>query len=563
MIKSIINELCCPVCKGKLIWHIYSECCDRVVSADVKCNSCFKEFTVRDTIADFLVSDTQNFLEEDNYFTQKNVMSTLSTEVIQQLLCANPHRLNASDLTYLADVYLAQGKIRNSVKLKMLARKKKYSKEYNCVITEQIHKLNEYIDDDTKFILDIATGRGTLLKTFLPSEKRQVVGSDISKEALIKLKQELELSKLYDNVCLIVMNAKMIPFKENFFDITTSFHGLNHIRNTADLLKEVMRVSSRFVLIEHLGKERGPKNHLNGIKHTEQTITEIANSYKYNININNKKELLIEPVPQGDIVPLKINTYPKESCSVVNCIIDINKKSKRRKMLEWKYKEHTVFYYPELDGDGTNQAKSFVEYIDKYYSDRRFDCAFEWCSGPAFIGFSLLFEGICNNLCLADVNPVAIECVKKTIEYNHLEDKVVCYVSNNFKSIPECEKFDLVISNPPNYYSINADHYDYEWLNKDLRPNDYQWNIHRDFYSNVYKYLLPGAVLLIEEVEPFKKYVHIPITDDVPFDIRPNAPINDFISMIERGGLQYISAEHFHTDKQEGIEMWLIVSQKK
>ena len=64
-------------------------------------------------------------------------------------------------------------------------------------------------------------------------------------------------------------------------------------------------------------------------------------------------------------------------------------------------------------------------------------------------------------------------------------------------------------------------------------------------------------------MEPFQSEVHIPITNDIPFDIRPNPPIKDFIDMIEQGGLQYIEAAPFHMDKEEKIQMWLIVSQKK
>ena len=34
--------------------------------------------------------------------------------------------------------------------------------------------------------------------------------------------------------------------------------------------------------------------------------------------------------------------------------------------------------------------------------------AFEWCSGPGFIGFSMLGNGLCETLCLSDINPAAV-----------------------------------------------------------------------------------------------------------------------------------------------------------
>lgn len=568
MIKSLISKMCCPICKDKLVWDIQSEENNRIIQADVQCEKCGATFSVRDTIGNFLVPDKNGYIENDNFQQQKDFISTLQPEVIERLLHANPYELNVSDLTFLSEIYLSQNKIRNSIKTKMLARKKKYSEEYNQTIKSQLQSLQNLVNWDSQTVLDIATGRGTLLKLLLSNNPKSIVGSDISLEPLQGLKRELERAERYANTSLLVMNAKMIPFVTNSFDIITSFHGINHIQNTSDLLSESMRVSKRLLSVDNIGIERNRKFYDNGIKHTENTLTEIANRLQYNILFHSKKNIVVVPTPQGEIIPLRANTYPLEPCNVINCIIDVRKKNSEelltREMLQWKYKDKIVFYYPELDGDGTNQAYSFIKYIKNTYSpNKKFKRVFEWCSGPAFIGFSLLFEGICEELCLADINPTAISCVQETIRYNNLENKVVCYVSNNFQNIPYKEKFDLVVSNPPNYYSINVAHHDYEWLQGDLRPNDPGWNIHRDFYSNVYPYLNSGAILLIEEVEPFQSEVHIPITNDIPFDIRPNPPIKDFIDMIEQGGLQYIEAAPFHMDKEEKIQMWLLVSQKK
>lgn len=567
MIKSLISKMCCPICKHKLFWDIQSEENNRIIQADIQCEKCGVSFSVRDTIGNFLVPDKNGYVENDNFQQQKDFISTLQPEVIERLLHADPYELNVSDLTFLSEIYLSQNKIRNSIKTKMLARKKKYSEEYNQTIKSQLQSFDNLVNWDSQTVLDIATGRGTLLKLLLRNNPKSIVGSDISLEPLQGLKRELERAERYANTSLLVMNAKMIPFVTNSFDIITSFHGINHIQNTSDLLSESMRVSERLLSVDNIGIERNRKFYDNGIKHTENTLTEIANRLQYNILFHSKKNIVVVPTPQGEIIPLRANTYPLEPCNVINCIIDVRKKNSEelltREMLQWKYKDKIIFYYPELDGDGTNQAYSFIKYIKNTYSpNKKFKRVFEWCSGPAFIGFSLLFEGICEELCLADINPTAISCVQETIRYNNLENKVVCYVSNNFQNIPYKEKFDLVVSNPPNYYSINVAHHDYEWLQGDLRPNDPGWNIHRDFYSNVYPYLNSGAILLIEEVEPFQSEVHIPITNDIPFDIRPNPPIKDFIDMIEQGGLQYIEAAPFHVDKEEKIQMWLLVSKK-
>jgi predicted RNA methylase len=230
----------------------------------------------------------------------------------------------------------------------------------------------------------------------------------------------------------------------------------------------------------------------------------------------------------------------------------------------WRYGDIDVIFHPDLDGDGTNQAPSFVSFIRGYFgAEQRFGTVFEWCCGPAFIGFALLAEGLCESLCLADINPLAIDYVNRTVRANGLQDRVRSYVSNNLASISPLERFDLVVGNPPNYYSLNPAHPDYYWLKNDLRPNDPGWKVHAGFYSQIAAFLNPGAFVLVEEVEPYARLVYDPIDSPIPWDIRPEPPAAVFAEMISQGGLQPIADRQFHTDRRSGLKMWLQISQKR
>jgi hypothetical protein len=114
----------------------------------------------------------------------------------------------------------------------------------------------------------------------------------------------------------------------------------------------------------------------------------------------------------------------------------------------------------------------------------------EFCSGPGFIGFSLLAEGLCESLCLSDINPEAIQAVEQTIQLNGLQDCVNVYRSDGLRDIPEAERWDLVVSNPPHF----KDNY-----HESIRHYDGNWQIHRNFYQTVAKYLNPGASVLFQE----------------------------------------------------------------
>ena len=63
-----------------------------------------------------------------------------------------------------------------------------------------------------------------------------------------------------------------------------------------------------------------------------------------------------------------------------------------------------VSYKRHLDGGGSTFGQDFVPLLRKRGMPKA-PRAFEWCAGPGFIGFSLLAHGLCDTLCLADVNP--------------------------------------------------------------------------------------------------------------------------------------------------------------
>jgi hypothetical protein len=223
------------------------------------------------------------------------------------------------------------------------------------------------------------------------------------------------------------------------------------------------------------------------------------------------------------------------------------------KLTIWKYKNISVYYDEKYEGGGRYLALPFVNFIKNCLPNDCYVKAFEWCAGFGFIGFALLSEGICDNLCLGDINPLALECVNATISKNRLKDKVSYYLSDNLQAIPSKERFDLVVANPPNFYLQNP-------VRSSLYSCDSEWKLHCSFYSNIANYLQPGGFLCISEAEPYKKRVFIKGCNE-PYDVRPVLPVDDFKTMIQEGGLTYIDTIHY-TTLEEGFNMWMVVSKK-
>ena len=148
-----------------------------------------------------------------------------------------------------------------------------------------------------------------------------------------------------------------------------------------------------------------------------------------------------------------------------------------------------VHYMKHLDGGGAWFGQDYIPLLKSWGVPKQ-GRIFEWCAGPGFIGFSLLGHGLCETLCLADINPQAVDACRRTIEDNKLGGRVTVYHSDNLASIPASEKWDLVVSNPPHFV---------DYLVGDLRAHDPDWRIHRGFYAAAGKHLNPGGVLVLQE----------------------------------------------------------------
>lgn len=188
-----------------------------------------------------------------------------------------------------------------------------------------------------------------------------------------------------------------------------------------------------------------------------------------------------------------------------------------------QYQNIKVSYTAELEGGGRGFGQEYIRVIREKVG--KVDHVFEFCAGPGFIGFSLLAQGLCNRLTLADVNPEAVKVCQKTIDDNHLGDRVFVYLSDCLDSIPETEKWDLVVSNPPHFWTESE-----EVHSQDIRTYDLNFRVHKKFYKDIKKFLKPDGSIIIQENGNANRLGFT----------RPE----DFTSMIEGGGLEIVEVFH-------------------
>jgi methylase of polypeptide subunit release factors len=172
-----------------------------------------------------------------------------------------------------------------------------------------------------------------------------------------------------------------------------------------------------------------------------------------------------------------------------------------------------------MDGGGTWFGQEYIEIIQQRYPNRIFDCCYEWCSGPGYIGFGILSHGLAQSLCLSDRYESAInDAVNATVIHNQLQGRVSAYVGNSLSVLPAHEQFDLVVANPPHYLECPGDD-NYQRIAVDIG-----WQAHQDFFRYVGQHLTDNGIILLQEnqagslngVEDFRPFIeqnNLKITD--------------------------------------------------
>ena len=161
------------------------------------------------------------------------------------------------------------------------------------------------------------------------------------------------------------------------------------------------------------------------------------------------------------------------------------------------------FYH--LDGGGGWMKEFFADVITKLGKEK-YKRGFEWCCGFGILGFEALGRGQCEHMTFSDYYPVAIQDCLTTAKNNGLSNKVHGYITGKIGTISERDKWDLVIGNPPHAFGPIEESIDsYTGLNTSARQNvlriisDEGMAIHKEFFTNIKKHLLPDADIFLYE----------------------------------------------------------------
>jgi methylase of polypeptide subunit release factors len=158
-----------------------------------------------------------------------------------------------------------------------------------------------------------------------------------------------------------------------------------------------------------------------------------------------------------------------------------------------------VFYDKKFDGGGTTFGYNAITKPDILERIKDSGKVLEICSGPGFIGYTLLKRNKASKLILSDINLDVAPFIQKTNQYNKFAN--VQYIhSDCFDSIDKVHKFDTIVSNPPHFKTERPGGYRSD--EEQLISLDLDMAFHKKFFEQVGDYLNPGGkIVLIENCD--------------------------------------------------------------
>ena len=183
----ILKIIACPVCKEK-------------ITEDLHCYNCQKKFMKKEGVYIMLTDASEKEFRWDKKILEKDY----------------------EEINRKYDSYLDEDNLR---------AKEQAEKIFKKILSENLSGVT----------LDIATGRGMLLREILEMDIEQIIASDVDPNILLYDRRTL-LNQLDKMVITLATDAKRLAIQTESIDYVVTLAGLNNIPNPVQAYKEIYRV---------------------------------------------------------------------------------------------------------------------------------------------------------------------------------------------------------------------------------------------------------------------------------------------------------------------------------
>lgn len=254
---------------------------------------------------------------------------------LSQFLRENPdvqHALLESPLAELspADAYLRGSVLEERVGFDAArdayasADSRLYSEEVRRARDEALGYVVEVVRGGDGLVVDVATGRGTLLERLLDATDRPLVATDVSSTILGHLRRRLG----DERVRYITADARSLPFEDASVPTCVSHVGLANVPENDALLAELRRVGRELVVTHVFYPEGDDENRSVAREHGLETLLVRSSALDafgaagWKVEILAEQEVNAEPTPESLLIPgVRIDAIPVAATTATWCVL--------------------------------------------------------------------------------------------------------------------------------------------------------------------------------------------------------------------------------------------------
>ena len=250
MLDELTKILVCPTCHGALDWRGSQRVSHRIVEGKATCSVCRASYPIYDGICAFLPShSTPEDLWEQ---ADREIAEFLKDEPVRarRLMGAPLESLSPTDMLVRGFVHEARQEFGAAKTAVDRAVEGMYTPEYLSASKSQIQFVRERLVGRTGLVVDLASGRGSLLEVLLPGASQEFVGTDVSPRVLLRDRRFFDSLGLGSKLSLLAFDARHIPFANHSVPTLVTNVGLANIENPGTLLRELRQaVTGEFLAI--------------------------------------------------------------------------------------------------------------------------------------------------------------------------------------------------------------------------------------------------------------------------------------------------------------------------
>lgn len=318
--------LMCPDCQGTLRWDYRERAGGRIEAAEATCYRCGATYPVRDGIGVFLPSD----LPRNDLWEQVDSALTRHLcdhpDVEARLLDAPLESLNPADQQFRALVLDERGEIARARQAAEAAAQGLCTAEMRACGERVIGYLVERLAGDRgdgEPIVDLASGRCSLVERVAQRLERPIVATDVSPRVLRRDRRLLEHLGLYHRVSLLAMDARRTPFKTSAVRTMTTFLGLGNIEEPGDVAGELRRVVGRGGTLWSISQVPAAdldESETRDLLSRHGALARFPDA-GWHIEVGTSCRARAEPTPRGVIIDADVDGFPTRPTTIEWCVV--------------------------------------------------------------------------------------------------------------------------------------------------------------------------------------------------------------------------------------------------